>query len=131
VLQNGVDGLSTGANIRAIHASAAAAHRHSRMIQRMEAPITVLAVFDHRTRQVVIRRITFDGCEHTITRTGMHYTQKSGRTLEHVYCVVSKEGAFKIVLNTETLHWTLQEVQSRDEYDLPPVQPEAGDRDAY
>lgn len=89
------------------------------MIQRLEAPVTVIAVFDHRTRQVVIRRITFDGREHAIVRAGMHYTQKRGRTLEHVYCVVSREGAFKIVLNTETLQWTLHEVQTRDEFDLP------------
>lgn len=79
----------------------------------------MIAVFDHRTRQVVIRRITFDGREHAIVRAGMHYTQKRGRTLEHVYCVVSREGAFKIVLNTETLQWTLHEVQTRDEFDLP------------
>ncbi len=91
------------------------------MIQRLEAPVTVLAVFDHRARQLVIRRITFDGRDHAIVRAGMHYTQKRGRTLEHVYCVVSREGAFKIVLNTETLQWTLHEVQTRDEFDLPPA----------
>jgi hypothetical protein len=101
------------------------------MIERLKVPVTVLACFDHRRRQLIIRRITFDGRDHAITSTGMHYAQRNGRTLEHVYCVVSREGAFKLVLNTESLQWTLQEVQSRDEFDLPPVQPEAFDRDAH
>ena len=101
------------------------------MIERIKAPITILALFDHRRRCLIIRRITYDGREHVILDTGMHFTQRNGRILEQVYCVVSNDAAFKIVLNTEELQWTLQEVQSRDEYDLPPVQPEAFDDDAH
>lgn len=101
------------------------------MVERIKAPISVLALFDHRRRQLNIRRITYDGRDHLIRSTGMHFTQRAGRTLEHVYCVVSEAAAFKIVLNTDTLQWTLQEIQSRDEYDIPPLQPEAFDDHAH
>jgi hypothetical protein len=40
----------------------------------------------------------------------LHHTFRSGRTLFHVFSVASKSLFFRLVLNTDTLFWRLEEI---------------------
>jgi hypothetical protein len=40
----------------------------------------------------------------------LHHTFKSGRILFHVFSVASKSLFFRLVLNTDTLFWRLEEI---------------------
>jgi hypothetical protein len=80
------------------------------MIQKIFAPISVTLVFDHRDRQVAPTRVIWEGREYPIIKIGLHHTYYSGRTLYHVFSAVSQSLFFKLVLNTSTLHWTLEEI---------------------
>lgn len=60
------------------------------------------------------KKVLFEGREHLITKLGYHHVFRAGRTLFHVFSVASKTMFFRLVLNTETLSWTLEEVADEE-----------------
>jgi hypothetical protein len=80
------------------------------MIQKLKMPVTVTLVYDHRSRTVTPKLVIFDGREYPIIKTGMHHTYREGRTLFHVFSAASDAVFFRLVLNTDTLAWILEEV---------------------
>ncbi|OGY09248.1 MAG: hypothetical protein A2782_01885 [Candidatus Blackburnbacteria bacterium RIFCSPHIGHO2_01_FULL_43_15b] len=80
------------------------------MVQKISAPVSVALVFNHRCRSVVPRWVIWEGQTHKVIRLGFHYSYRGGRTLMHVFSVESATLYFKLVLNTETLFWTVEEI---------------------
>lgn len=80
------------------------------MIQKISAPVSVNLVFDHRQRAVMPKEIIWEGKTYPILKVGLHHTYRNGRTLFHVFSVASKTLFFRLVLDTETLHWRLEEI---------------------
>jgi hypothetical protein len=80
------------------------------MIQKLHVPVSVVSVFDHKTRNVLPKKVLFEGREHEIIRVGYHHTYRNGRTLLHVFSVASDRMFFRLVHDTETLAWTLEEI---------------------
>lgn len=80
------------------------------MIQPISAPISVTLHFDHRERRVMPVKVLWEGRTYFITQIGLHHTYREGRTLYHVFSVESPSLFFKLVLNTDTLHWSLAEI---------------------
>lgn len=54
------------------------------------------------------------GRVYLITQIGLHHTFWEGKILKHVFSVVSDSTAFKLILNTQTLNWKLEEVNSEE-----------------
>lgn len=84
------------------------------MIVKMKAPCSVAWYFDHKTRHQQPIKVVFDGNVYDIVRVGTHYVFREGRTLFHVFSVVSKSTFLKLVLNTENLAWEIQEMGDHD-----------------
>ncbi len=80
------------------------------MIQKLTVPVSVTTLFDHRTRTTAPRKVLFEGKEYSIKTVDYHHTFRDGRILFHVFSVASEALFFRLVLNTETLSWTLEEV---------------------
>lgn len=80
------------------------------MVTKLNTPVSVLLGFDHKRRSVMPRRVMYEGREHTIQKLGYHHTYRSGRTLMHVFSVSSATMYFRLVLDTDTLFWTLEEI---------------------
>lgn len=80
------------------------------MIEKVSAPISVRLAFDHTTRRVIPKWVTWEGRVYPIEKVGLHHTYRAGRTLFHVFSVASKTLFFRLVLNTDTLHWRLEEI---------------------
>lgn len=80
------------------------------MIQKISAPISVDLSFDHKERRVIPRRLVWEGQEHQIAKIGLHHTYRLGRVLYHVFSVATKTLFFRLVLDTETLFWRLEEI---------------------
>lgn len=80
------------------------------MIQKLSAPVSIELFFDHRKRSVMPVRVIFDGREHVIKKVGMHHTFRQGRTLYHVFSAATESVFFRLVLNTDNLFWTVEEV---------------------
>lgn len=80
------------------------------MIQKVDLPITVVTVFDHKKRASTPTQVLYEGREHKIVQVSFHHTFRDGRTLYHVFSVSSESMFFRLVFNTETLAWKLEEV---------------------
>jgi len=80
------------------------------MIQKIQAPISVALVYNHKMREVKPVKVLWEGRSYSITRIGLHHTVRQGRTLFHVFSVESELLFFRLVLNTESLSWTVEEV---------------------
>jgi hypothetical protein len=80
------------------------------MIQKISAPVSVQLVYDHHLHMVSPRQILWDGKVIRIAKVGMHHTIREGRTLFHIFSVVSNDLFFRLKLDTDTLFWTLEEI---------------------
>lgn len=77
---------------------------------KVDAPVSVILSFDHKKRKVFPQEISWQGKAYPVTKIGLHHTYRRGRTLYHVFSVAA-EGLFcRLVLDTETLFWRLEEV---------------------
>lgn len=73
-------------------------------------PVSVLMVFDKLKNSVMPKKIKWRGREYLITKLGYHHKIKIGNTLMHIFSVCTDSVAFKLQLNTDNLHWILEEV---------------------
>lgn len=80
------------------------------MIQKLQTPVSVTSSFDHHSRQVFPTEVLFEGRTYIIYKVGFHHTYREGRTLYHVFSVAASSLFFRLVLNTDNLFWTLEEV---------------------
>lgn len=80
------------------------------MIQRLRTPVSVISSFDHKRRLVVPTEVLFEGQTYIIYKVGFHHTYREGRTLFHVFSAAAASLYFRLVLNTDNLFWTLEEV---------------------
>lgn len=80
------------------------------MIEKLSLPVSVGITFDHTKRKVVPKWILWEGKLYSVEKIGLHHTFRTGRTLFHVFSVASKTLFFRLVLNTDTLFWRLEEI---------------------
>jgi len=80
------------------------------MIQKISQPVSVSFAFDSKTKKVAPKWVVWEGRLYAIKKIGFHHTFREGRTLFHVFSVVTITLFFRLVLNTETLHWSLEEI---------------------
>ncbi|HNU76163.1 MAG TPA: hypothetical protein PKL88_00400 [bacterium] len=80
------------------------------MIQDIKAPITVYTAFNHKKNKAFPYFLKWDGIGYKIESINLHHTYKSGFTLLHVFSVSTKTMSFKLVLNTDNLFWTVEQI---------------------
>ena len=80
------------------------------MLQKFSEPVSVSLVYDHIKRYVYPHGINWSGKKYVIKKVGLHHAYRIGKTLYHVFSVEADTLFFRLVLDTETLHWTLEEV---------------------
>ena len=80
------------------------------MTQTINEPVSVSLSFDARKKKVVPRWIIWNGKLYPVIKVGLHHTYRRGHTLHHVFSIVSNTMFFRLNLNSDNLHWTLEEV---------------------
>ncbi|OGM28963.1 hypothetical protein A2962_00840 [Candidatus Woesebacteria bacterium RIFCSPLOWO2_01_FULL_39_61] len=80
------------------------------MIEKISVPISVSMTFDSKKRKSVPKALVWDGRLYPILKVGLHHTFRQGRTLYHVFSVATKTLFFRLILDTENLHWRLEEI---------------------
>lgn len=84
------------------------------MIQKISVPVSVAVIFDHKLRMARPVTLLWEGKTYKILKIGLHHSFRVGRTLLHVFSVATSTLFFKLVFNTETLFWTLEEIADGD-----------------
>ena len=80
------------------------------MIQKISTPISVALVYNHKKREVKPVKILWEGRSYGIKKIGLHHTVRQGRTLFHIFSVESESLFFKLVFNTDSLSWMVEEI---------------------
>jgi len=80
------------------------------MITKVDVPVTVSFNFNSEKRRVEPKALVWNGRLHAVRKVGFHHTFRRGRTLYHVFSVVSGAMFFRLVLNTDNLHWRLEQI---------------------
>lgn len=80
------------------------------MREKIDTPVSVSLHFNHKTRQVAPTNIIWENRGYQVDQVGLHHTYHTGKTLFHVFSVTAGASFFKLVLNSDTLHWRLEEV---------------------
>jgi len=80
------------------------------MIQKVDVPVTALGVFDHQKRSLVFEKVLWEGRSYEIKKLGYHHNFRRGRTLYHVFSLVSENLFFRLVLDTESLTMRVMEI---------------------
>lgn len=80
------------------------------MFETINEKVSVIAIYDRLRNEVTPWRVKWGNKIHTITEIGFHHTVREGRTLQHIFSVSDGNLSFKLRCDTETLHWTLEEI---------------------
>ena len=80
------------------------------MTTKIDIPVSVSLVFNSKYLKVMPKAVEWNRRVYKIEKIGFHHTFRQGHILHHVFSVVSKSVFFRLVLNTENLHWRLEEV---------------------
>lgn len=81
------------------------------MIEPIQEKIEVFTIFKLLpTPQTRIKKIRWRGRIYDITQMAYHYKIWNGRTRLHKYAVSAETLDFRIIFDTESLFWTLEEV---------------------
>lgn len=80
------------------------------MIHKVNDPVSVKLICDHKRKLVYPQEILWEGHKHIIKKIGLRHSSRVGKVLYHVYSVASDTLFFRLVLDTETLFWQLEEI---------------------
>jgi hypothetical protein len=83
-------------------------------LQRLNDPADVSVKFTHQPRCVTIRSVTCRGRKYAIREVSYAYPIRKGWTLFHVFWAAGQGITFKLVLDTESLAWTIQEIHAHE-----------------
>jgi hypothetical protein len=84
------------------------------MAETINESVSVDLLSNHVTQTVLPWMMKWHGRKYTMTKIGLHYTTREGRTLMHYFSVTDGTSCFKLQFDTETLGWTLLEVADVD-----------------
>jgi hypothetical protein len=72
--------------------------------------VSVDLLSNHLTGKVYPWVISWRGRRYQIKKVSFHHMTKEGKTLLHIFSVTDGTIFFKLVFNTEHLHWQLLEI---------------------
>lgn len=80
------------------------------MQEKVFEKVSVVSIYDRVKGTVLPVKIRWLGREYIITKLGYYHKRKEGRVILHTFSVSTDSMFFKLTCNSETLHWTLEEV---------------------
>lgn len=84
------------------------------MAEKIDQSVSVSLIFDHKKRKTLVAKVLWNNRVYEITRQGLHHTYKKGGTLMHVFSIASDTISFKLLLDSSSLNWTLEETYDQD-----------------
>ena len=72
--------------------------------------VSVNCVFDNESKKVFPKVVLWNRRLYRVKQVGLHHTYREGRTLFHVFSVTTGTIFMRLILNTETLFWKLEQI---------------------
>jgi hypothetical protein len=83
------------------------------MTEKIDAPVSVRLNFDHDTGKSYPRAIIWNNRLYPVLKVGLHHKFREGRTLYHVFSVISNTLFFRLIFDTDSLGWKLEEISDK------------------
>jgi len=82
------------------------------MREKINEEVSVIMYFSARQRLALPHIVHWRNVSYFVGEIGYHHAVKEGQTLHHVFELVDRESTlwFRLKLNTQNLHWTLEAV---------------------
>jgi hypothetical protein len=80
------------------------------MLEKIHERVPALFLFDPFTKRKWPARLLWRGRAYRVTKLGLHYKIREGRTLIHIFTVSTDTLDFKLRLDTEELTCVVEEV---------------------
>lgn len=72
--------------------------------------VSVIMLYNRTNGMVMPQKMQWQGRVYNIEQLGYHHKVKMGKILVHIFSVLGNNLAFRLSFNTDTLHWTLEEI---------------------
>jgi hypothetical protein len=72
--------------------------------------VSVELIYNRMTGLVMPRRMRWQGRLYIMKKLGYYHKVRQGRTILHIFHVTDGNTDFRLSLDTENLHWTLNEI---------------------
>lgn len=80
------------------------------MNETINEKVSVILSFNRATGLVMPRKMHWQGKDYIFTKLAYHHKKKEGTVLLHVFDMTDGIMDFRLVCNTDNLHWILEEV---------------------
>ena len=80
------------------------------MIEDINEKVSVSLAFDAKERSVRPYLLKWHGDIKKITKVGYHHRFMQGKVLQHVFTVSDGTMTYRLRLDTDSLHWTLERI---------------------
>jgi len=80
------------------------------MSEIINEKVSVISSFNKEKGLVMPRKIRWQGRDYLIKAVSYHHKVKEGKKLLHIFHVTDGSLDFRLKLDTENLHWILEEV---------------------
>lgn len=81
---------------------------------KINEKVSVLTYYNEKTNKAAPYQIKWRNRTYTITEIGLHHTIKNGKTLHHIFSVTDNNTFFRLNLNTNNLHWIVEEIIEKE-----------------
>lgn len=73
--------------------------------------VSVRFFYDRNTNRALPEEVIWQGRQYIVRQVAYHWPVRRGRKLVHIFSVVTENNtSFKLVYDTESLYWILEEV---------------------
>ncbi len=83
------------------------------MTENINEKVSVITVFNQETGLVIPKKIRWHNRNYLIKNLAYYHRTYQGKNIIHVFNVTDGNLDFRLSLNSENLHWTLEEIYDR------------------
>jgi len=80
------------------------------MNEMINEKVSVISSYDRMKGFVMPKKMRWQGKDYILIKLTYHHKIREGRNIQHIFHVTDGSMDFRLRLDSETLHWTLEEV---------------------
>ncbi len=80
------------------------------MYESINEKVSVILSYNREAGTILPLKMRWQGRVYSISKLSYHHKIRDGRTILHIFHVTNGALDFRLKLNTDTLHWTLEEI---------------------
>ena len=87
------------------------------MRESLDEPVSVVTLYNAKLQRFQPYRLTWQNQDYILGKVDYHHKTKNGNKLIHHFSLCDQKETmyFKLALDTETLHWVIEEYMSASE----------------